>query len=387
VKPAPGAVVRPEARAAAPPLERLAKDPQRFDFDAGVRVLLHAAGATDPGSVVRFRSVTGLAYPPADIMGLTLRDEGLPPDLMVSVMGLTGPSGVLPRSYTETVNQTLRARSGSLRDFLDLLSHRMLALFASAATKYRPNRIFEISRLSGRDADGGDPFTSALLSLTGYGTPHLVDRFAAGPEPLGHYSGFLTPQPRSAERLRAMVSDWLGRPVEVRQFVGAWLKLTPDERTRLPGRGVAGQFNRIGFAPELAMAGAGANGPAAAPPREDAAIGVRAWDAQAGITLRIGPLNRESFIALLPDRPLLGRLVALVRAYLGYATGFSINPVVEAAAVPALQLRADADPPPRLGWNTWLTAPEGSRRKDAAEAVFEAEVVEARMAALPHAAE
>jgi hypothetical protein len=36
-------------------LERLAKDPQRFDFDAGVRVLLHAAGATDPGRVVRFR--------------------------------------------------------------------------------------------------------------------------------------------------------------------------------------------------------------------------------------------------------------------------------------------------------------------------------------------
>ena len=97
----------------AAPLERLASDPQRFDFDAGVRVLLHAAGADDPGSVGRFRSVTGLAYPPADIMALTLRDEGLPPDLVVSVMGLTGPSGVLPRSYTETVNQPLRARSGS----------------------------------------------------------------------------------------------------------------------------------------------------------------------------------------------------------------------------------------------------------------------------------
>lgn len=370
-------------RVAAAPLERLAKDPQRFDFDAGVRVLLHAAGATDPGSVVRFRSVTGLAYPPADIMGLTLREEGSPPDLVVSVMGLTGPSGVLPRSYTETVNQTLRARSGSLRDFLDLLSHRMLALFAGAATKYRPNRIFEISRLRGHAVGGGaDPFTGALLSLTGYGTPHLVDRFAAGPEPLGHYAGFLTPQPRSAERLRAMVSDWLGRPVEVRQFVGAWLKLTPDERTRLPGRGIAGQFNRIGFAPELALAAAGVDGQV----REDAAIGVRAWDAQAGITLRIGPLNRESFTALLPDRPTLGRLVALVRAYLGYATGFSINPVVEAASVPALQLLAAADPPPRLGWNTWLTAPAGSRRKDAAEAVFEAEVVEARMEAAPRAA-
>ena len=139
--------VVPPARLAPAPLERLAKEPQRFGFDAGVRVLLHSAGATDPGSVVRFRSVTGLAYPPADILRLALKQEGVPPDMVVSVMGLIGPSGVLPRSYTETVNRTLRSRSDSLRDFLDMLSHRMLALFASAGMKYRPNRIFEISQL------------------------------------------------------------------------------------------------------------------------------------------------------------------------------------------------------------------------------------------------
>jgi type VI secretion system protein ImpH len=364
-------------------LEQLATDPQRFGFDAGVRVLLHAAGATDPGDVVRFRSVTGLAYPPADILGLTLKDEGVPPDMVVSVMGLTGPSGVLPRRYTETVNSTVRSRSDSLRDFLDMLSHRMLALFASAGTKYRPNRIFEISRLAGDGANrGGDPFTAALLSLVGYGTPHLVDRMEAGRDPLLHYSGLLTTQPRSAERLRALVSDWFGRPVEIRQFVGAWLKLTPDQRTRLPGRGIAGQFHRIGFAPALGnVEGAGD-----APARDDATIGVRAWDVQAGIVLRIGPLDRESFTSLLPDRPKLDRLVALVRAYLGFTTGFAINPVVAAASVPPLQLRAEADPSPRLGWNTWLTAPAGSRTKDAAEAVFEAEVVEARMALRPQTA-
>ena len=67
--------------------------------------------------------------------------------------------------------------------------------------------------------------------------------------------------------------------------------------------------------------------------RDDATIGVRAWDVQSGIVLRIGPLERESFTALLPDRPALERLVALVRAYLGFAAGFAINPVVAAAAV------------------------------------------------------
>ncbi len=377
--------VVPPARLPPAPLEQLAKEPQRFGFDAGIRVLLHSAGATDPGSVVRFRSVSGLAYPPADILRLAARQEGVPPDLVVSVMGLIGPSGVLPRSYTETVNRTLRSRSDSLRDFLDMLSHRMLALFARAGMKYRPNRIFEISQLSGQAADAGeDLFTGALLSLTGYGTPHLVDRFSAGRDPLVHYAGFLTTQPRSAERLRALVSDWLGRPVEIQQFVGAWLPLTPDQRSQLPGRGVAGQFNQLGLLPDAAMAEQ--DGAADGRVRSDAAIGVRAWDVQAGIVLRIGPLDRESFTELLPDRPTLGRLVGLVRAYLGFATDFAINPVVAAAAVPALQLLADADPPPRLGWNTWLTAEAGSRREDAAEAVFEAEVVEARMTAAPQTA-
>jgi type VI secretion system protein ImpH len=347
-------------------LARLTADPERFAFDAAVRVLLLAARETDPGDVVRFRSMTGLAYPPADVLDLIAKQEGVRPDMVVSVMGLTGPSGVLPRSFTETVNTTLRARSESLRDFLDMLSQRMLALFARAGTKYRPNRISEIGGLA--VGDGDNPLVGVLLSLTGYGTAHLVDRLAAGRDPLMHYAGFLTTQPRSAERLRALVSDWLGRPVEVCEFVGAWLPLPADQRTRLGGRGIAGQFHRLGAAP--------GEGDDAA--RADATIGVRAWDQQAGIVLRIGPLDRADFTALLPDRPLLERLVALVRAYLGFATGFAINPIAAPAGVPDLQLRADADPAPLLGWNTWMTAPAGSRTKDAAEAVFDAEVVEAR---------
>ena len=352
-------------------------NPRQFGFDAAVRVLAHAAHSADAGDIVRFRSATGLAYPAADVLALVLKDQGTPPDMVVSVMGLTGPSGVLPRGYTEIVNATLRTRSDSLHDFLDMLSHRMLALFASAGSKYRPSRIAEISRLSGPgDGRKDDPLTGALLSLTGYGTPHLADRMTAGREPLTHYAGLLTTQPRSAERLRALVSDWLGRPVEVRQFIGAWLALPPDQRTRLGGRGIAGQFNRLGFGQDEI----GCDGPGV---RDDATLGVRAWDVQAGVVLRIGPLDREGFTALLPDHPRLERLVALVRAYLGFATGFAINPVVAAAAVPALQLNADADPPPRLGWNTWLTAPAGIR--DRGEAVFEAEMVEARIRGRPRA--
>ncbi len=337
------------------PLEQLATEPRRFGFDAAVRVLLHAARDPDPAAVVRFRSSPGLAYPPADVLALQSGDDGAAPRMTVTVMALTGASGVMPRTYTDTLNATLRERSHALHDFLDMLSHRLVALFARAEAKYRPHRVAETGRLSQAKTD---PVAAALLALTGYGTEHMGDRLAAGTAPLLHYAGYFAARPRSAERLQALVSDWLGRPVAIEQFVGAWLPLPPDQRTRLAGGGVSGRFDRLGV---------------------DAAVGVRAWDVQASVMLRIGPLDRAGFETLLPNRPSLGRLVSLVRAFLGFETGFAVNPVLLAAEVSPLQLSAGTGPLPRLGWNTWLTAPAGARRRDAADPVFEAELVEAQM--------
>jgi type VI secretion system protein ImpH len=269
-------------------------------------------------------------------------------------MGLTGPSGVLPRYYSEVVTQTLRARSTALRDFLDLLTHRFVAFFARGGMKYRPARSAEAAEL--RKNAGPDQVSQVLLALTGFGTAHLSERLAAGAEPLLHYAGLFALRPRSADRLGALISDWLGMTVEVVEFAGAWLPLPPDQRTRL---GANGAWGRLGV---------------------DAAAGVRAWDPQARIILRIGPLDLQGFQRLLPDRIALHRLVSLIRAYVGFELGFAINPVLAAREVPPLLLTATADPPPRLGWNTWIPGPAGglARRNDAADAIFEAEVIEAQ---------
>ncbi len=207
-----------------------------------------------------------------------------------------------------------------------------------------------------RSAERPDTVAQVLLALTGYGTPHLTDRLAAGAEPLLHYAGLFALRPRSADRLGAMLSDWLGMRVEVVEFAGAWLPLPPDQRTRLS---VNGAWCRLSV---------------------DAAAGVRAWDPQARIILRVGPLDLQGFQRLLPNRVALHRLVSLVRAYVGFELGFAINPVLAARQVPPLRLNAEADPPPLLGWNTWVPGPEGgyTARGDAADAVFEAEVIEAQ---------
>lgn len=344
------------------PLEQLAREPRRFRFDAAVRLLLLALDRADPASL-RFRTLPGLAYPPAEVMGFTPRGNGEPPLLTVAHMGLAGPMGVLPRLYTEVLSETLRGRSTALQDFLDLLANPMIAGFAAAGSKYRLHLAAERARLKGSAEEG--PISAALLSFTGYFIARLAERLIAGAGPLIHYSGLFAERIRSAERLAALASDWLGRPVEVVQFAGGWLSLPPAERTRLAVGLGPGNWSRLG---------------------RDAAIGVRAWAPDARVILRIGPLDRASFESLLPGRPALGRFVSLIRAFLGFETGFAVNLVLARAEVPPLRLDAAADPPPRLGWNTWTprtgaprTGPKvpGSRLDGpAAEPLFEAEVVE-----------
>jgi type VI secretion system protein ImpH len=356
--PAPPPISRP-SRAANSALARLLREPRRFAFDAGVRVLMQAAGTPDPAEAVRFRSLPGLGFAGADISRVQESEAGGPPRLTTPVMALTGPAGVLPRYYTEVLSQTLRDRSRAMHDFVDLLSHRMVGHFARAGVKYRLARAVETARLAPPaarrpDAPPADPVAMILLSLTGYGTGHQRNRLAAGTDPLLHYAGMLGMRPRSADRLAALASDWLGRPVEVVQFAGAWLPLPPDQRSAMPVGRRAGQFNRLGV---------------------DAAIGTRAWDAQARVVLRVGPLDRAAFTALLPDQPALRRFVSLIRAFLGFETAFAVNLVLAAEAVPDTQMGGTSGA--RLGWNTWMPQPGRRRTRDATEALFEAELVEA----------
>lgn len=334
----------------------LLREPRRFGFDAAVRVLMRAARRADPADAARFRSLPGLAFPPADITEVAPPKGGRAAQVTISLMGLVGPSGVLPRRYTEVLTGELRSRSRALADFLDMLGHRYVAQFGRAGIKYRLHRAADAA-LDAAASDKPDQTAAALLALTGYGTPHLAPRLTAGTEPLLHYAGLFAMRPRSADRLQALASDWLGRRVEVVQFAGSWLHLAHDQRTALPRGRLPGLWNRLGI---------------------DATIGVRAWDVQARVVLRVGPLDRAGFEALLPGRAALGRFVSLVRAYLGFETGFSVNPILTGRALLPLRL-GNTDPAPLLGWNTWMPSPEprASGERDRNDAVFEAERVEA----------
>ena len=341
---------------------RLVAEPRRFTFDAAIRVMTFRRRRSDPAEAVRFGAATGVAFPGAEITALREVPGPRPPQMTLGLIGLTGPSGVLPRHYSEAVVASQRGRSLSLAGFLELISHRMIAFFAAAGMKYRPHRAADTAILDPKQPLGG-AIAQALLALTGYGIPGFAERLPGGPAPLQHYAGLFSARPRSADRLEALASDWLARPVQVRQFAGAWLAIPVDQRTRLPVGLAPGAFGQLGF---------------------DAAAGVRAWDQQARIVLRIGPLDRASFERLLPDGPDLRQLVAMVRAYVGFEVGFAINLVLAKEQVPPLALQHGAAPAGRLGWNSWLPLSSGQlRRNDPADALFEAEVVESQVPARP----
>ena len=321
-------------------LETLLREPGRFSFDAAVGVLLAAAGRGEPGAALRFETAVGLRPAMRDVLEVR-HDPGADRFTMrVGFTGLTGPGGVLARPYTETVNEEQRRRAPALGVFLDMLSQRAFAQYALAGAKYHPHRAASLARAAAPPghAPAGDPFVAALLALTGHGLAGDVARSGLGQAQLLYFAGLFASRPRSADRIAALLEEWLGAPVRIEQFVGTWQTIDPAEQSRL---GVA--YCQLDA---------------------DAAAGARAWDIQSRIRIVIGPLDLADFEALLPGTPRLRQLDAVIRTYLDDEAGFAINPV----------LRADAVPPPRLGTTRlgltgWLPT-RGERRHDAAEAVF-----------------
>ncbi len=284
-------------------LAGLAREPQRFRFDAAIQLLMLSRRTADPTEAARFRSKPNLNFPTAEISAVTKPDDGRKPRVTVSLISLIGAGGALPRLYGELAAASLRQGAAGLHDFIDMLSQRMIGYFARAGIKYRLAGSTARAALSTPPAL--EPIAGTLLALGGHGLPGVVERLPSGPEPLLHYSGLFAMRPRSAERLTALVSDWFGCRVEVLQFAGSWLSLPVDQRTTLAINPASQGLNRLGI---------------------DAVIGVRAWDAQASIVIRIGPLDRAGFDALLPGRIAHTRLISIVQAFLGLEVAFAINP-------------------------------------------------------------
>jgi type VI secretion system protein ImpH len=332
-----------------------------FDFFQAIRLLTRLCrkervriGLDGPPTqeAVRFLAHISLNFPASAIQRLVRPAPDQPAPMTVNFMGLTGPSGVLPRHYTERLFVEGRGEERhALRDWLDLFNHRLISLFYRAWEKYRFFLPFERGEWQERDLDA---FSRCLYSMIGLGFPSHRRRFrvtyalprprvAPDAEPVVaekeltrledivffRFAGLFAHRPRNAVSLEAFLEIYLQLPVKVLQFQGRWLHLDDDSQSAL------GRCNaRMGT---------------------DALVGDRIWDVQSKVRIRLGPLTYEQFLEFLPDQTPLARrkriylLAQVVRYYLGAEVDVDFQLVLRQADVPTTH----TGPHSRLGWNTW----------------------------------
>jgi type VI secretion system protein ImpH len=323
-EPPPSPVLAPTT-----PLDRLKREPTRFDIDQATAIALHAAGlpADEPEALV-LRTSARLAMPAGAVIAAK-PEQG---ELTLGTFGLVGAGGVLPRHHTAQVAAEQRKRSLALHAFLDMMGRRVTGLHSKAGAKYRPTR-------------NPEPAARVLSAAIGMATPHLQGRTRIPQAALLFHAGNLAARTRSAERLRAMLEAETGLPVQIQEFAGGFIRLPEEERTRMPkGRG----------APQHCALGVSTT------------AGAQVWDPQARLVIRFGPLDRAAFDSLLPGTTTWLRVTQLARLFVGPDTAFAVNPILRAADVPVGALGTTA----RLGWTSWMGASK-PRRGDAHDALFE----------------
>jgi type VI secretion system protein ImpH len=138
-------------------------------------------------------------------------------------------------------------------------------------------------------------------------------------------------QPRSAEALEQLLSDYFGVTAKVEQFVGAWYTLSEPDRC---------VFIDADSEPEQLGVGVVA--------------GDEIWDQQSRARVVLGPLSIEQYLSFLPIGSSATPLKSLTRFFAGDELQFEVKLVLQHDEVPQPGLDAGDPTPSMLGWTTWM---------------------------------
>ncbi|WP_417730175.1 type VI secretion system baseplate subunit TssG [Rosistilla oblonga] len=379
------------------PLERLPvgsvghelfRKPSKFDFFEAVLLLqqLAASEVDQPAAPIgkfaqpsqeslRFTVPHSQAFPTASIESIRWDAQQQRPQVCINFMGLTGPSGTLPRSYTQRLQQ-IEATSRhtdrhALRDWLDNFNHRMVSLFFDAWAKYRfPVAIRRQQFEPAKRKPSPTIVRVALSAIAGLSPPepetkpHQAERNAhaaaasSQPQPsdeakadqnesppsagtidrdeLLGLAGLLSQRPMNVANLQSALKQALGVPVRVKQFDSCWLNLETESQSRL---GV--EKCKLGF---------------------DTMLGERIWSRQQKVQIEVGPLSARDFQRFLPpSENHLGdgfrRLGEMVRVCVGPSLDFDIRPLLKIEQPLETQLTAETSLT-RLGIDSWIGTPD-----------------------------
>jgi len=326
-------LAEPATVAAEPSLEN-------FDFFELLRRLEQRGGlfghsGTADREPARLGQHVRLSFSARDVVKLQDAGEKALARVTVANLGLLGPEGPMPLHLTRWVLDRLSQRwftgadaeqtsDTTFVDFVNILQHRMMALYYRAWADAHP--VVQVER------SVGGRVRAMLEAMSGIGLPGTQD-----PEldtVRLRQAGSLANQVDGVERLTLFLATAFKVPVQIKEFVAAWITIPTALQTRL-GKAHAGL-------------GRGAT------------IGPRVFSRQSRIELRVGPLSLDDFRSFLPGERRLGLFKKAVRDMIGETLDVDLRIVLAREAVPLPRVGTV-----QLGRTAWLARP--SEKGDADE--------------------
>lgn len=287
----PGADLAAQKAALVERHKRIEADARRYSFfklvytlervHAGTAPVGHLGPASDER--IRLRGDTSIAFPSSDVSHLALATYGDGVErsrVDATFLALYGSTSPLPLHFSEELAQIdFQGAAQPVREFLDVIHHRLLSLFYRVWTKYRLGLSY---RRQGKDA-----FTRRMFCSVG------LDGFRDHPTPIHRflylkYAPLLASKSRSVRGLQHVLDDLFGTMgAKIDQFVGHWTLIEKPYRNKL------GVMNhQLG---------------------ESLTIGRYVFDGSGRYTIVLGPLGYDEYLSFLPGghrRPVLRGICA-----------------------------------------------------------------------------
>ena len=295
-------------------VEDVFDNPTRYEFVQVIRLLESAwygHGEIGRGldKWLRMRPASEISFPAADIRRCAFDDNGQV-DLQLNFMGLYGVDAPVPSYFTDLIARDDES-SECMRNFLDIFSHRLYALFYLAWKKYRPFVNLDSEYSS---------YIEYVIALSGQ-TLNGRDNVELG------FGGTMGSRVRNATTLSGMLSEFLGNiPAKVNEFVPRWVKIDSEAC--------------VGGEERYAMALG-----------DNTILGNEVLDISGKIEICIGPLEASQVKKFLPGRPEALALGNLIRRYLDPTVDFDLLLIIKPSSILGMQLGSDDV---LLGWSTWI---------------------------------
>ena len=308
--------------------ENLAAEPWAYDFYAVLRQIESLSPASPrlgralrpSAEPIRMGQDPELDFAPAALMSFKT-DSSKPPRLGARFFGLFGPMGPLPLHITEYARDRQRNHGdATFARFADVFHHRALLLFYRAWAQGQP------AVHADRPAD--DQFAKWVSALFGQGPAALRNADAVPDAAKRFAAGHLARPTRNPEAITKVLRHYFGVPIRIEPYVGHWMPLRPEDRSRL-GRTGARRSAPLGVS---------------------VVAGAKVWDRQYKLRLHIGPLTLAQYQNFLPGQPSLVELRDWMRQLIGFDLLWDVQLVLKGSDVPPLGMGNKT----ALGCTTWL---------------------------------